>query len=119
MVRIYGIGVDICQISRLDTKINLTPRLLERLFHPSECQLSAPSLAARFAAKEAFMKAIGDYKGLYFREIEIVKDALGKPRLKLHNRTRETVANLGDFALHLSLSHDSGFAIATVVVETE
>lgn len=115
---IYGVGSDICSVSRLEAALARTPRLQERLFHNNELGLSGNSLAARFAAKEAVAKAIGDPRLFSFSEIEITKNDLGKPGLKFHSKTQERLKTLGDFTFHLSISHDAGLAMATVVVES-
>ena len=94
-----------------------TPNLKERLFHPNEFALSDASLAARFAAKEALAKALGDPKLLSWSEIEIVKDSLGKPSIELHADSKSRVASLGITSIQLSLSHEQDLASAFVVLE--
>lgn len=115
---IYGVGSDICSISRLEQSLSRTPKLEERLFHPNEQGLSKQSLAARFAAKEAITKAIGDPRLIVFNQVEITKDSLGKPGVRFHDKTSERIKSFGDLKFHLSLSHDAGMAMATVVVES-
>lgn len=115
---IYGVGSDVCSISRLEQSLKRTPKLSQRLFHENELELATQSLAARFAAKEAITKAIGDPSLIAFREIEITKNKLGKPEVKFHHRTQERIQKLGNLNFHLSLSHDAGIALATVVVES-
>lgn len=115
---IFGVGSDVCSISRLEQSLSRTPKLNERLFHPNEIGLSNQSLAARFAAKEAITKAIGDPKVLTFNEVEITKDALGKPSVEFHFGTKERIQSFGDLKFHISLAHDAGVAMATVVVES-
>lgn len=116
---ILGIGSDVCSVERLEQSISRTPKLSERLFHPNEIGLPARSLAARFAAKEAITKAIGDPAILVFNEVEIVKDSLGKPSVAFHSVTKQRIDELGEVKFHLSLSHDAGVALATVVVERD
>jgi holo-[acyl-carrier protein] synthase len=123
---IYGIGTDIVEISRFERFVreNNTP-LLERLFTPAErdyCtarRRSAQHFALRFAAKEAFVKALGTgiRDGLAWKQMEVVNDALGKPQLHLYGRAAELFALLGLKHIFLSLSHDGNNAIAMVVVE--
>jgi holo-[acyl-carrier protein] synthase len=115
---IYGIGTDICSISRLEQSLIVTPELKQRLFHSNELELRPASLAARFAAKEALAKALGDPRMLSWNEIEIVKDELGKPSFQLHGKAEENLRSLGNLRIHLSLSHESDVAIATVVLES-
>lgn len=114
---IFGIGVDLVDISRFEKAIDQTPKLRDRLFTDSEKELSLQSLAARFAAKEALVKAVGKAKGLSFQGVSIAKDKQGKPYFELTGETKETVESLGIQNLHLSLSHDGNMAVAYVVAE--
>ncbi|MFM1993387.1 MAG: hypothetical protein RL537_76 [Actinomycetota bacterium] len=114
---ILGIGSDVCSVERLEQSITRTPKLSERLFHPNELGLPAKSLAARFAAKEAITKAIGDPAVLTFNEVEIVKNNQGKPSVEFHAGTKQRISEIGQLTFHVSLSHDAGVALATVVVE--
>ena len=124
---IYGIGTDIVAVERFQRFIDSgNSALLERLFTPAErsrCEKrkdAASCLAARFAAKEAFLKALGTglRDGLSWQNMEVVNDALGKPELKLSGKAAELFQAHGLMRVHLSLSHDGGNAIAMVVVES-
>ncbi|MEZ4468709.1 MAG: holo-ACP synthase [bacterium] len=85
----------------------------------------ARHLAARFAAKEAFIKALSGprfgeaprTRSLDLREIEVISDAWGRPALRLHGAARALVDEGGPWRAHLSLSHDGPFAVACVVLE--
>ena len=114
---IVGIGVDLVDIPRFERTLQRTPRLLERLFSPSERVRPPRSLAARYAAKEALIKALGDSDGLHWTEIEIASEPSGKPVFALSGETAAVVAARGIDALHLSLSHDAGLATAYVIAE--
>jgi holo-[acyl-carrier protein] synthase len=114
---IVGIGVDLVDVARFETAIANTPKLKDRLFTEGEKNLNSYSLAARFAAKEALMKAVGKAKGLSFQEVEIVKDEFGKPSFELSGTSEQTVSDKGIANLHLSLSHDGDMAIAYVIAE--
>jgi holo-[acyl-carrier protein] synthase len=114
---IYGIGVDLVDVSRFEKAIEQTPKLKERLFTQSEIGLNSYSLAARFAAKEALTKAVGNSKGLSFQEVSVVKNEHGKPYFELSGQSRQTVETAGIKNLHLSLSHDGDMAIAYVIAE--
>jgi holo-[acyl-carrier protein] synthase len=114
---IYGVGTDLCSVVRMAEALNRTPNLKQRLFHPNEHQLPNASLAARFAAKEALAKALGDPKLLSWAEIEIVKDDLGKPSIQLHGGSKTKVESLGITSIQLSLSHEQELASAFVVFE--
>ena len=114
---IIGIGVDLVDIPRFERLVERTPRVLERLFSEAERQLKLHSLAARYAAKEALIKALGDSDGLHWTEIEIASEPSGKPVFALSGETAAVVAGRGIDALHLSLSHDAGLAAAYVIAE--
>lgn len=115
---IYGIGVDVCSVERLEQSLGRTDNLAARLFHENELTLSGQSLAARFAAKEALAKALGTPSILAWNEIEVAKERSGKPFFRFHGKTGDKIEELGDLKFHLSLSHDGSVAVASVVVES-
>jgi holo-[acyl-carrier protein] synthase len=80
---------------------------------------SAVSLAARFAAKEAVAKVLGDTQGLEWHHCEVVTDSFGKPSLRISGTVAQAALARGISSWHLSLSHDGGHAIAFVVAEGE
>ena len=114
---IIGTGIDLVDIARFERSVVRTPGLLPRLFTEAEQQLKLRSLAARYAAKEALIKALGGSDGVYWTEIEIGSEPSGKPRFVLSGSTAAVVAQRGIITLHLSMSHDAGLAIAYVVAE--
>lgn len=114
---IFGVGVDLVDLARFERSLGRTPRLAERLFLPAERGLSVRSLAGRFAAKEALIKAFGGSDGLSWQEIEVVSDSEGAPGFALTGSALARAATLGIGPLHLSLSHDGGNAIAFVIAE--
>ncbi|MDL9979089.1 holo-ACP synthase [Microbacterium candidum] len=114
---IIGIGVDLVDIPRFEALIARTPKLLERLFSDAERLLKPHSLAARYAAKEALIKALGGSDGVHWTEIEIGSEPSGKPVFALSGSTAAVVAERGIHTLHLSLSHDAGLATAYVIAE--
>ena len=123
---IYGIGVDLVEVERMERAILRSgPRLVERLYTVDEqayCsakRLPYPCFAARFACKEAFLKALGTglRKHMRWRDIEVRRDALGKPYLHLYGYLRERCHDAGIRHVHLSLSHSASNAIAQVVLE--
>ncbi|MBH0008497.1 holo-ACP synthase [Salinibacterium sp. SWN1162] len=119
---IVGIGVDVVDIARFERALQRTPTLTARLFSESE-QLKEGkprplrSLAGRFAAKEALIKALGDSSGVTWHDMRVVSDALGNPSLELHNSTKDIADRRGITSVHLSMSHDAGIAIAYVIAE--
>ena len=114
---IVGIGVDLVDVPRFEQQLARTPRLLERLFAPAERLLKPRSLAARYAAKEALIKALGGSDGVYWTDIEVTPEPSGRPTFTLTGETAATVAARGITALHLSMSHDSTLATAYVIAE--
>lgn len=114
---IVGVGTDLVDMARFERAIVSTPRLVARLFTESERNASARTLAGRFAAKEAFIKAMGGPRGLRWQEVEITKDASGKPALAVTGITATTAAEAGITNFHVSISHDAGLAMAFVVAE--
>ncbi len=122
---IFGIGTDIIEVQRIEDKLVRTSGLKKRLFTEREiayCDSKhRPALhfAARFAAKEAFLKAmgIGWSGGHRFDEIEIVNNRLGKPELFVHGKVRAFCESNGISAMEVSLSHIKDLAKAIVVLE--
>lgn len=122
---IMGVGVDIVRVKRLKSAVDRWGRrFLERVFTGAEiaaCYEKAEpfrSLAVRFAAKEALIKASG-LSGISFREIEIANLAGGAPVIKKQGRLALALAESGIENLHLSLSHEEEYGIAMVVAEGE
>jgi len=114
---IVGIGVDLVDIPRFERSLQRTPRLIERLFSAAERELRPHSLAARYAAKEALIKALGGSDGVHWTDIDIASESSVRPVFSLSGTTAETVAGRGIDALHLSLTHDAGIAVAYVIAE--
>jgi holo-[acyl-carrier protein] synthase len=123
---VVGLGTDLARSSRFERLLN-EGRLgvMERLFTPAERRYCltkknpAPHLAARFAAKEAFLKALGLglRQGLSWQDVEVVRDELGRPSLELEGRAAELIRERGITAALLSYSHDGDYAVATVILE--
>ena|SRR5699024_2165382 len=117
---IIGVGVDMVDIERFEGQIAHSPRLMERLFTPHERELPLRSLAARYAAKEALIKALGGSDGVRWQEIEVPR--LGErqaPNYVVTGVTAATLEGRGVTRQHLSLSHDAGLALAYTVLESD
>lgn len=123
---ILGVGVDIVAVDRIAALLEgHGSRFLDRCFRPAERQLAAgrgergaAALAARWAAREAFLKALGtDVRHLPYRDVEVVRSAAGPVRLELHGLARRAFAEAGGRRTHLSLSHERDHAVAVVVIE--
>jgi len=114
---IRGVGVDIVDVARFERALQRTPRLAGRLFASAELGRSSASLGARFAAKEALIKAIGDSAGLGWQDMVIESDEHGNPSFVIAGRIAAVLAERGIDQVHLSMSHDAGLACAFVVAE--
>lgn len=114
---VFGVGVDLVDVARFEQHLERTPKLRERLFTPLELEGPVESVAGKFAAKEALVKALGGSDGLNWQEIEITKNLAGKPEIKITGGSASKLAAVGISKLHLSISHDGGNAIAMVVAE--
>jgi holo-[acyl-carrier protein] synthase len=114
---IAGIGVDVVDLARFMRALARTPKLRDRLFTDAERDLPVHSLAARFAAKEALIKALGGSEGVRWHDMEIVADADRNPGFVLHNVVERQVRERGIAHIHVTMSHDAGVATAFVVME--
>ncbi len=114
---IVGIGIDVTQVSRF-SKAAGRDGLLERVFTPAEQDASMQRMAGRFAAKEAFAKALGAPTGLVWTDVEVRKDDDGKPYFACTGTVAALVAERGIASIHLSITHDAGIAAAVVVCES-
>jgi holo-[acyl-carrier protein] synthase len=121
---IVGIGLDVVHVDRLD-RWRRTPGLLERFFNEEELATALSrgsgaslSLAARFAAKEAFGKAIGTgLAGITLKNILVYNNHNGKPCMRLSGNALEALERAGGEIVHLSLTHERDNALAMVVIE--
>jgi holo-[acyl-carrier protein] synthase len=119
-----GIGIDVVDIERFRTALQRTPSMRERLFTQVELDYVAPqsdpvpSLAARFAAREAVMKSLGLGLGAFgFHEVWVERAPTGVPSLAFTGRAAELAAEAGVARWHLSLTHSDLVAAAYVVCE--
>ena len=122
---ILGLGTDIIDIRRIKHNTDNNPRFAEKIFTPREieyCQSRAhahSSFAVRFAAKEAVMKALGtgwDGK-VNWIDIEILNSDQGVPEVFVYNYTKDLMSQRGVTKIHISLSHEKEYAIATAILE--
>jgi holo-[acyl-carrier protein] synthase len=114
---VAGIGVDVVDLARFERALNRTPGLRERLFAESERDLPLRSLAGRFAAKEAVMKALGESTGIRWHDMIVTRDERGDPSIELGGAALALAEARAITSWHLSMSHDAGVAIAMVVAE--
>ncbi|MDD3050617.1 MAG: holo-ACP synthase [Candidatus Cloacimonetes bacterium] len=122
---ILGIGTDIIEVRRIQNSLENIKKFKERIFSEEEiiyCDSMAQNFcayAARFAAKEAFLKAIGTglRNGIDFKDIFIVNDDLGKPMLSFRGEALNLFFKNRKYKIHVSLSHLKEYATAMVVIE--
>ncbi len=126
MSSIAGIGVDLARVERFRRFVQQGKSgIIDRIFTAQEKAYAmakrdpAPYLAVRFAAKEAFLKALGLglRQGLSWQDMEVVRDELGCPSLRLTGRALEIFRERGLQSVHLSYSHDGDYGVANVVLE--
>ncbi|GAB2636689.1 holo-ACP synthase [Vibrio panuliri] len=123
---IKGLGTDIAEIERVEKALSRTGvAFAQRILTPEEMTRFADSkqqgrfLAKRFAAKEAASKALGTgiAKGVTFHDFTITNDDAGKPQLTLSNKALQLASAMGVKHLHLSISDERHYAVATVIFE--
>jgi holo-[acyl-carrier protein] synthase len=125
---ILSIGIDIIEVTRIRETLLRTPRFRERVFTSAErayCDsrgvVAAQHYAARFAAKEAALKALqtGWRGGISWQDVEISSHESGAPYLILHGEAKKLLEKSGATGAHLSIAHTSQHAIAEVILERE
>ena len=123
---IVSIGIDIVEVYRIRETLARTPRFAERVFTEKErayCEsksaAAAQSFAARFAAKEAFLKALKTgWRGkITWHDMEILNDEMGVPNFAIRGEAQALLENLGANRIHLSMSHTTEHAVAEVILE--
>ena len=123
---IFGTGIDIIEVERIKQSLERAAPLHNKLFTQTEqeycknCKVAVYlCFAARFAAKEAFFKALGTgYRyGMTFTEIEIKNDNLGKPFIETHGKVNDFLKKNNIVTVHLSISHVKETAVAIVILE--
>jgi holo-[acyl-carrier protein] synthase len=123
---IIGTGIDIIEVDRIAARVGRDSGFKEMVFSKDEmkyCDAKASPFehyAARFAAKEAFLKAVGSGwdSGLQWNEIEVLNEESGKPVLYITGMTKEMLLPLGIRVIHISLSHLKSMATAIVILES-
>ena len=120
---IIGIGTDIIEIERIEKAISTNKKFLDNLFTEEENILfkskamRAEVIAGNFAAKEAISKALGTgIRGFSFKDIEVLRDELGKPVAKLNEKVEILLKNK-QYNLNISISHNKSSAIAFAIIE--
>ena len=121
---ILGIGIDITEIKKIKENIR-SQAFQQKVFTPAELKAvdgfknKAEHLAGKFAAKEAFMKAIGAgmWQEVWFTQIEVLNDEVGKPHINVRGEAENRIKESGSEKIHVSISHSGGMAVAMVILE--
>jgi holo-[acyl-carrier protein] synthase len=124
---IYGIGTDIIEVARIEKALSRDIGFRDKIFTPGEIEYCETKrnkyqhYAARFSAKEAFLKAIGTgwRYGVRFADIDIFHDELGQPHIRTTGIAKELTERLQVSKIHVSLSHLKEMATAVVILECE
>ncbi|CDI50723.1 holo-ACP synthase [Clostridium tetani] len=123
---ILGIGVDIIEIIRIKNAIERNSKFMKRVFTEKEIKyfekinFRYESIAGRFAAKEAIVKALGTgFRNMKITDIEVINDKVGKPLVELKGGALEKIKDYKDIKIHLSISHNRDNAIAYSIIEGE
>ena len=118
------VGVDIVELWRIKAVVDRWgQRFLDRIYTPEEqayCRGRIPQLAARFAAKEAVMKALGTgIRGVGWRDIEVTRKRGRPPQIALHSRGSARAARMGMTQVAISISHSREYAVVSVVMSVD
>jgi holo-[acyl-carrier protein] synthase len=120
-VDIVGLGVDICEIARMERAISRHPTLRDRVFTPEEiayCDSKArpaESYAGRFAAREATIKALGGYRGRRWQDISITRHPSGAPAIRLDGNAKRRADALGVTDVLITFTHETTSAVAFAI----
>jgi holo-[acyl-carrier protein] synthase len=120
-VEIVGLGVDICEIARMERAILRHPTLRDRVFTPEEiayCDSKArpaESYAGRFAAREATIKALGGYRGRRWQDVSVTRHPSGAPSIKLDGNAKRRADALGISDVLITFTHEKTNAVAFAI----
>jgi holo-[acyl-carrier protein] synthase len=120
-VDILGLGVDLCEIARMERAIARHPTFRDRVFTPEEiayCDSKArpaESYAGRFAAREATIKALGGYRGRRWLDISVSRDPTGAPAIRLDGNAKRRADSIGVTDVLITFSHERSNAVALAI----
>jgi holo-[acyl-carrier protein] synthase len=120
-VEIVGLGVDICEIARMERALGRHPTMRARVFTPEEiayCDAKArpaESYAGRFAAREATIKALGGYRGKRWQDISVTRHPSGAPSIALAGAARDRAQGLGISRVMVTFTHEKTNAVAFAI----
>ena len=120
-MEILGLGVDICEIARMERALARHPTMRDRVFTPEEiayCSSKArpaESYAGRFAAREAVIKALGGYRGKRWQDISVTRAPSGAPRIRLEGNAKLRADGLGVGRVLVTFTHEKAMAVAFAI----
>ncbi|HEX6331348.1 MAG TPA: holo-ACP synthase [Actinomycetota bacterium] len=120
-MEILGLGVDVCEIARMERALERHPTMRERVFTPEEiayCDSKArpaESYAGRFAAREAVIKALGGYRGRGWQDISVGRGPSGAPEIRLAGNAKRRADALGVTNVLITFTHERSMAVAVAV----
>jgi holo-[acyl-carrier protein] synthase len=120
-MEILGLGVDLCEIARMERAISRHPTFRDRVFTPEEiayCESRArpaESFAGRFAAREATIKALGGYRGRRWQDISVSRHPSGAPAIRLDGNAKRRADALGITEVLITFTHEKTSAIAFAI----
>jgi holo-[acyl-carrier protein] synthase len=124
-VEIVGLGVDICEIARMERALARHPMMRQRVFTHEEiiyCDAKArpaESYAGRFAAREATIKALGGYRGKRWQDISVMRHPSGAPAIAITGNAKRRADTLGISRILVTFTHEKTNAVAFAVAVTE
>ncbi len=124
-MEIAGLGVDICEISRMERALARHPTMRARVFTPEEIAYCdgkarpAESFAGRFAAREAVIKALGGYRGRHWQDISVTRHPSGAPAITLAGNAERRADALGISRVLITFTHEKTNAVAFAVAVTD
>lgn len=124
-MEIVGLGVDICEIGRMERALGRHPTMRDRVFTPEEREYCdrkarpAESYAGRFAAREATIKALGGYRGKRWQDIRVSRHPSGAPSIVLEGNAKVRADTLGISRVLITFTHEKTSAVAFAVAVSE
>ena len=124
-MEILGLGVDICEIARMERALGRHPTMRARVFTPEEIAYCdgkarpAESYAGRFAAREAVIKALGGYRGKLWQDISVTRHPSGAPIIALAGNAKRRADSLGITRVMITFTHEKTSAVAFAVAVTD
>ena len=124
-MEIVGLGIDICEIGRMERALERHPTMRERVFTPEEiayCDSKgrpAESYAGRFAAREATIKALGGYRGKRWHDVSVARQPSGAPAIRLEGNAKRRADALGVSGVLVTFTHERTSAVAVAIAMQE